>query len=393
MLQRLSVKNYKTFYYKTGISMKAQPYGHLPDMVMDNGLLRIGMIFGANNVGKSKLIDALRLIRDYACLNDRKDADSLLTGSILGNWGGRGTDLKKQPPDFLDENTEISIDILIEESGLTFLYRYTLTLRPTLKDDYTRGKLYSDNPDYTKVRYRVVSETIKLCRENDKWSYRFVYYKIGEESRLSDNLSNQHANRVYNWLKNDLIIIDIRDQFPFESLQKPEYYLYNLNEVVRCMDVGIDRLEYADNGYRVVHTGGWKSDVSEESEGTRRIIGLGPALIPGYDGKTIVIDELNRKLHPDLTRRFIELFLQENEEKKQLLFTTHETRLLDDWLFRRDEIWFVRGMTIKEIEKKMKKGEWGCNSSVCISVSENDARTLWEKYTDELKGVLTTEGK
>lgn len=58
--------------------------------------------------------------------------------------------------------------------------------------------------------------------------------------------------------------------------------------------------------------------------------------------KTYVIDELDRCLHPSLTYKFVDTFLQLAEKRAvQLIVTTHESRLLDFDLLRRDEIWFV----------------------------------------------------
>ena len=55
-----------------------------------------------------------------------------------------------------------------------------------------------------------------------------------------------------------------------------------------------------------------------------------------------VVDELERSLHPKLTERFLQLFMQLHEkERMQLLFTTHESSIMDQSIFRRDEIWFV----------------------------------------------------
>lgn len=81
--------------------------------------------------------------------------------------------------------------------------------------------------------------------------------------------------------------------------------------------------------------------LSEESDGTVRVLDLLEILLAGA-GKTYVIDELDRCLHPSLTYRFVETFLQIAAEKNiQLIVTTHESRLLDFDLLRRDEIWFV----------------------------------------------------
>ena len=81
--------------------------------------------------------------------------------------------------------------------------------------------------------------------------------------------------------------------------------------------------------------------MSEESDGTVRVLDLLEILLAG-EGKTYVIDELDRCLHPSLTYKFVETFLQVAEERNiQLIVTTHESRLLDFELLRRDEIWFV----------------------------------------------------
>ena len=78
-------------------------------------------------------------------------------------------------------------------------------------------------------------------------------------------------------------------------------------------------------------------------------------------GKTYVIDELDRCLHPSLTYKFVDTFLQLAEKRAvQLIVTTHESRLLDFDLLRRDEIWFVN---------KRKSGE-----SDIYSLEEYDTR-------------------
>lgn len=82
-------------------------------------------------------------------------------------------------------------------------------------------------------------------------------------------------------------------------------------------------------------------EMSEESDGTVRILDLLEILLSD-DGKTYVIDELDRCLHPSLTYKFVDSYLQLAAKKNiQLIVTTHESRLLDFDLLRRDEIWFV----------------------------------------------------
>ena len=82
--------------------------------------------------------------------------------------------------------------------------------------------------------------------------------------------------------------------------------------------------------------------MNEESEGTQRVIHLVPMLFAMNQGRdrVIVLDELDRRLHPHLSRLIVSTALQ-CPNNNQLLFTTHDTNLLDLELLRRDEIWFV----------------------------------------------------
>ena len=83
--------------------------------------------------------------------------------------------------------------------------------------------------------------------------------------------------------------------------------------------------------------------IEEESEGTQRLINLIPALfiLKQEDEKVIFLDELDRRLHPLLSRNFVQVAINSKDKNNQLIFTTHDTNLLDLDLLRRDEIWFV----------------------------------------------------
>lgn len=83
-------------------------------------------------------------------------------------------------------------------------------------------------------------------------------------------------------------------------------------------------------------------EFSEESDGTRRLFDLLDILISNEKNKVYVIDELERSLHPKLTYKFVELFFDVLKDNNvQLIFTTHESTIMDQDLLRRDEIWFV----------------------------------------------------
>jgi AAA15 family ATPase/GTPase len=106
--------------------------------------------------------------------------------------------------------------------------------------------------------------------------------------------------------------------------------------------------------------------IEEESTGTQRYFELlGPVLEVIAHSITAVIDELERSLHPYLTREIVRLIQRHifEEGKRQLIFATHDTTLLDPELFRRDQIWFTekdeRGSTrlYSMLDYKPRKGE------------------------------------
>jgi AAA15 family ATPase/GTPase len=75
---------------------------------------------------------------------------------------------------------------------------------------------------------------------------------------------------------------------------------------------------------------------------TERLINLIPALfLLQEEEKVIFIDELDRRLHPLLSRLFVKTVIDCRGKNNQLVFTTQDTNLLNLELLRRDEIWFV----------------------------------------------------
>jgi len=83
-------------------------------------------------------------------------------------------------------------------------------------------------------------------------------------------------------------------------------------------------------------------EIEEESDGTRRLLDLLPTFGNwSHRDQVIVIDELDRSLHPQLSYKLLKLFFEDSSSQSQLIATTHEEHLLDLDLLRRDEIWFI----------------------------------------------------
>ncbi len=100
-----------------------------------------------------------------------------------------------------------------------------------------------------------------------------------------------------------------------------------------------------------------------ESDGTKKLINtLGPIYDTLREGRVLFIDEFDSKLHPNLSKKLIELFHKCNRRGAQLIFSAHDSNLLDKDIFRRDQIWFVE------------KDQFG--ASTLYSLSEFDAKTV-----------------
>ena len=83
-------------------------------------------------------------------------------------------------------------------------------------------------------------------------------------------------------------------------------------------------------------------EYGEESDGTRRLIELLDIILNDDGEKVFIVDELDRSLHPQMTKKFVETFLKFSKNMNtQLIITTHDSNLMDLTLLRRDEIWFA----------------------------------------------------
>ncbi len=112
-----------------------------------------------------------------------------------------------------------------------------------------------------------------------------------------------------------------------------EFFVFNVNKDDEVQIMTIEFEHFNSESY---------FSLSEESDGTRRLLDLIEVLLSKNSNKIYVIDEIDRCLHPQLTYKLIESYLEMcKESQRQLIVTTHESRLLDFDLLRRDEIWFV----------------------------------------------------
>lgn len=125
--------------------------------------------------------------------------------------------------------------------------------------------------------------------------------------------------------------------------QKPALMLrHPIENIVFILELNEDNqpnvktLQFSHNNTKAVFS------LNEESDGTVRLLDLIEVLLTAENGRVYVIDEINRRLHPLLTYKFIEKYLELAKKRNiQLIVTTHESKIMDFDLLRKDEISFV----------------------------------------------------
>jgi uncharacterized protein len=124
-------------------------------------------------------------------------------------------------------------------------------------------------------------------------------------------------------------------------------FLFKLSDGREVLMEGTNEIRYYRTSVQAAHEQGSGKivpfELSEESDGTQRLLNLTPVLHHLHSGDgCYVIDELERSLHPNLVIKFLEFFLKSPAKNHgQMIVTTHESNLLDLDLLRRDEIWFA----------------------------------------------------
>ncbi|MEP7243293.1 MAG: ATP-binding protein [Gammaproteobacteria bacterium] len=199
-------------------------------------------------------------------------------------------------------------------------------------------------------------------------------------------LNNDQLKPAFAWITQKLIVLTVGVSWnPFLTwdLLRGDSGRAQVMQYMRAADVGIDRLELIEEEIapasiaelplgavrinlevgvpegaplpkgkrfqvRAWHKQAGSSeevalDIHDESEGTRKLFEFAGGWIRALEaGATLFVDELDRSLHPYMTRFLVGLFQgSTNARDAQLVFTTHDTTLLDSELLRRDQVWFV----------------------------------------------------
>ncbi|MCP4157078.1 MAG: ATP-binding protein [bacterium] len=338
-----------------------------PGTEKDLTLLKSAAIYGANASGKSNLVKALLFMRDFILTSTSGEKISLGTGFqpfILDK------ESHKQPGCF-------EADILIGKE--IFTYGFQIDDQKVLSEwlyfypHKTRALLFE-----RELSEKEADRVMEKGATGPKYEYRYKFgsYFKGEKNRIvSLTRSNalyltvgaQFANpvleKVFHWFK-DYMRPGISPEsepagdFTTQFIENNEDAKKRIVSFLKSADLGIEdlRVEKPENGkgngkpfdikmtHRAVSGEEHMSadiDFRSESLGTQRMYRLaGPLFYTLINGGVLIIDELEDSLHLHLLKAMLAEFF-ENSTPAQIIFTTHNVQLLEERLFRRDEIWFT----------------------------------------------------
>ncbi len=382
MLVQFSFKNVRSFKEETVLDMTAvNAYKEHESNLIDWGLrekfVRVASIYGANASGKSNLHLAMFYFQEIL----RASFDS------VGN--GRETAIARDydPFSFEEEdhgNSEFQIIILLGD----YEYRYGFEYNAV---EIAAEWLYKKNLNTNR-------HTILFERSFDQIDFGATVRKecslyreqIPKETLVLSffnklNLKTDEFRKVYNGIMDNMVALS---EF-YENKSYLEKYLPQVIEqdkegllrFLNAIDVGIKDIAYDISGQKTqfwtYHYGKngkrYELNLYDESQGTIKAIGLYINVRIAIKTDTaLFIDEFNDKLHPLLLKFIIDLFYDERS-KAQLIYTTHDTTLMDKRFFRRDQIWFVE------------KDEYGYSELAALSDYKVRSDASFEK--DYLAGV------
>ena len=348
MLIQFTVDNYLSFNTITKLSMEKGPSRKKSDHVIkkskkhDVSLLKGAAIYGPNAAGKSNFVEAMSCARDLIVRGyllhvpieqfklTEEARPSFFQFDIKINNKIYIYGFKINPNPAPDNNVVVEEYLHVEENGKPVtLFERT---QANGKNEITLNEKRYSNEDLNKLKDVALTDQLFLSRTS---GYPGIYVKIHNyvfEFFLS-NLNIYTNSNIDAILQNHPI-------FHWRHISK------DYNSLLEKFDTGISSINlYEETIVRII--GNSKKKVSfnieEESYGTRRLMYLLLLLIISRcSSRIFIIDDLDRNLHPHLSRLFVESFYEYNEiHNSQLIFTTHESSLLDLDLLRRDEIWFM----------------------------------------------------
>jgi len=377
MLVNFKVENFKSFKDLVEFSMEATKLKNLKESNSFDShnisLLKSAVCYGANASGKSTLLDAMNMMKSIIknSISIEKSNAYFAQPFLLNS----DTENKETffEIEFIIDNIiyrygfEIGKDAIILKE---WLYQKRLEIRAReinlfirTKQDIILGKLFKEGKilrDKTREEALFLSVVAQFNGEISQnileWFNQFNIIsniKSDEFKHYSfDKLEDEEfKDKIVTLIKSaDIGIYDIsKRKISFDELTKdftsieelPDSLINELKEK-GLSSVETKHIQYdKDNAFKKLQS----FELDFESDGTQKLLALSAPIIETLlEGEILVIDELDNSMHTELVNAIIKLFnsKETNPNNAQLIFTTHDTNLLNQELFRRDQIWFTQ---------------------------------------------------
>lgn len=375
MLVEFRTQNFRSLREEQVLSLVASPDKSLLDThALDTGLkaaphvLKSAVVYGANASGKSNLIKALQYMRDVVLMSA-----TLQPGQAFAR-------LQPFRLDAVSASQPTAFEVTFILDGVRYQYGFAMNAQRIVSEQLLVYKAFKPQRWFER----------HFDAESGKDVYEFGPGLKGAKTlwegatrpnalflSMAVQLNSEALRPVYDWFAHRLVILNehapLSPQFSLEML-KLEAQRKAIGEFLRAADISIADVEVTTKqatvhsirfdlatGKREEETGEQTVDevrfhhltehgqavfdLADESSGTRNLLFLaGPVLDILSNGQTLVVDELDTSLHTLLVQALVRLFHrpEANTGGAQLVFTTHDTSLLDAYgLFRRDQVWFV----------------------------------------------------
>jgi len=402
MLLQFAVENYACFADEVLFSMVASTGSEHPRHLVRSQagrkprVLRLAALYGANAHGKTKLIEALRFAQNLIVLGTKSGRriraqpfrldgqsrekpsrfDFLIDYEGVEYSYGFAVDAMRVQEEWLfvretaresryfervtDADGKVTVEMGPKLSGADKKQRQFLEFvaQGTRPNQLFLTEAVDRNVEALKPLFRWFRSVLTIVSAEE--SPQPLAVRINREDDFVEFMADflRNAGTGIDGLSSEEEPLDFEKHFPGmparlrEEIETelPQGAIFSLpgpdggqSLTVYCGDQGqpmIARLKTRHAGRDAIEA---NFDFEDESSGTQRLMEILPILADAASGERVyVVDELDRKLHPLLSRLFVSSFIDhcDEEQRTQLVFTTHDTHLMDLELLRRDEIWF-----------------------------------------------------
>ncbi|ENY7295097.1 ATP/GTP-binding protein [Campylobacter coli] len=375
MLIEFRVENFLSIQDEQVLSMMASKDNTFFDSHTNGdkklALLKSSVIYGANASGKSNIIKALAIMKKIviSSANGQRGDKLPIIPFLLGNEDNKSTkfeiifiqnDTKYQYGFILNSEKILEEWLLVfGESNRAQKWFERIYNEKEEKYNYSFGAKFLGSKQLwensTRDNALFLSVAIQLNNEQLKPVFDFFlkYIRVtctdswNDGQEVTIDILRQDKQKIISYLKR--ADLDIEDIVVEETeLNKTNLMQENIpQEIKQMMQTDLEkgaRLKKTD--IKTIHTNQQGKQIlfdmlELESQGTQKFFKLiGPWVEALEQGYTIVVDELNTHLHPLMTKFLVNLFHNEDLSKSnaQLIFTTHDTSILNQDVFRRDQI-------------------------------------------------------